>query len=489
MTTGTFEKQRATIYDLVAAGEIEGVVGGLAGVYLNDTSIIDASTVQAFQPIHGLVTVSGTSITNAVNNAGQGLFTGLSTSSLALNPRYIQIKGAGKNSTLASAMSAGATNIVSAANSIFTASMIQPITEDDSIGAVFGYDAPVAFMVRIAGASSSGQDYRGILINVGNSGSGTGNRGTLSPPITKAVAAGTAFEIDEVRKITAIGSATTATLASTVTRSATATTARVSGAVHTTTALTSGTSKRNYESARASFYRGTRNQPAHTSPRGAAAASYTLGPNFELKWHTTQDSSSGQSTYFIAADSFSFSQNSKAEIDRVKVNIEFTGGLSFTSGGGNKHPASAEFQIVLEYKNDASDSSFTKELMVGKNYGGSDFVQSVPSWNGDVKTHKNVFYGGQNTRNSNGVITKKDQKVAFIKEYDIDLKPFQPLADWRIAIKRLSPDSSKDYTHQDHTVVAMARVKTVEALIEEKLSYPLTAYGVCLLYTSDAADE
>ena len=79
MTTGTFEKQRATIYDLVAAGEIEGVVGGLAGVYLNDTSIIDASTVQAFQPIHGLVTVSGTSITNAVNNAGQGLFTGLST--------------------------------------------------------------------------------------------------------------------------------------------------------------------------------------------------------------------------------------------------------------------------------------------------------------------------------------------------------------------------------------------------------------------------
>ena len=83
MTTGTFEKQRATIYDLVAAGEIEGVVGGLAGVYLNDTSIIDASTVQAFQPIHGLVTVSGTSITNAVNNAGQGLFCLLYTSDAA----------------------------------------------------------------------------------------------------------------------------------------------------------------------------------------------------------------------------------------------------------------------------------------------------------------------------------------------------------------------------------------------------------------------
>ncbi|OUW06584.1 MAG: hypothetical protein CBD16_00005, partial [Betaproteobacteria bacterium TMED156] len=437
MTTGTFEKQRATIYDLVAAGEIEGVVGGLAGVYLNDTSIVDAGTVQAFQPIHGVVTVSSTSITNAVNNAGQGLFTGLSTSSLALNPRYIQIKGAGKNSTLASAMSVGSTNIVSAANSIFTASMIQPITEDDSTGAVFGYDAPVAFMVRIPGASSSGQDYKGILINVGNSGSGTGNRGTLSPPITKAVAAGTAFEIDEVRKITAIGSATTATLASAVTRSATATTARVSGAIHTTTSLTSGTSKRNYESAKASFYRGTRNQPAHTSPRGASAASYTLGPNFDLKWHTSQDSSSGQSTYFIAADSFSFSQNSKAEVDRVKINLEFPGGLSFTSESGNKHTAYAEFQITLEYKSDASDGTFTKELMVGRNYGGTDFITSVPAWNQLMETQRDVLYSGGGTRQSNGVVSKRNQKVAFIKEFDIDLKPFQPLGDWRIGIKRL----------------------------------------------------
>ena len=41
MTTGTFEKQRAIIYDLVAAGEVQGIVGGLGGIYLNDTAIID----------------------------------------------------------------------------------------------------------------------------------------------------------------------------------------------------------------------------------------------------------------------------------------------------------------------------------------------------------------------------------------------------------------------------------------------------------------
>ena len=38
MTTGTFEKQRAIIYDLVAAGEVQGIVGGLGGIYLNAVS-------------------------------------------------------------------------------------------------------------------------------------------------------------------------------------------------------------------------------------------------------------------------------------------------------------------------------------------------------------------------------------------------------------------------------------------------------------------
>ena len=203
-----------------------------------------------------------------------------------------------------------------------------------------------------------------------------------------------------------------------------------------------------------------------------------MGPNFDLKWHTSQDNSGGQSTYFITGDSFSMSQNSKEEVDRVKINLEFPGGLSFTGESGKKHRAYAEFQITLEYKSDASDGTFTKELMIGRNYGGTDFITSVPAWNQLMETQRDVLYSGGGSRQSNGVVSKTNQKVAFIKEFDIDLKPFQPLADWRIGIKRLSPDSSKDYTFEKHTVVAATRVKSVEAIIEEKLSYPLSAYGV-----------
>ena len=196
--SATFEKQRAIIYDLVAAGEIQGVVGGLSGVYLNNTAIVDADTIQQFQPVQGIVTVSGTSVTNAVKPGGGGLFTGLTTADLALNPRYLQIKGAGKTSTLASALTVNSTTIVSADNNIFTAGMIQPMDEDDASGPVYGYDAPVAHLIRIPGASSGGGTYKGIILQVGNSGSGTGNRALISPPISKAVASGATFEIDEV---------------------------------------------------------------------------------------------------------------------------------------------------------------------------------------------------------------------------------------------------------------------------------------------------
>ena len=165
------------------------------------------------------------------------------------------------------------------------------------------------------------------------------------------------------------------------------------------------------------------------------------------------------------------------------------GGLSFTSDNGKHHPAFIELQIVLEYKTDPAQSSFTKELIVGKNYGGSDFVDSVPGRPNDpvqtwaqthpgIETTRDVYYKAGGSRMSSGVIRGTQQKTAFIKEFEVDLKPFQPLVDWRIGIKRLSPESSVDYTHEDHNVVAMARVKTIEAVIEDNLSYPLSAYSI-----------
>ena len=108
----SFERQKGTIYDLIAAGEIEGVVGGLSGVYFNDTAITDVDTVKhsttqtSIAPRHGTcdASSSSTTLSNCVAEDGTtGLFVGLSTSDLSDKPRYIQIKDAGPTSTLAEA--------------------------------------------------------------------------------------------------------------------------------------------------------------------------------------------------------------------------------------------------------------------------------------------------------------------------------------------------------------------------------------------------
>ena len=481
-----FEKQKAIVYDLISAGEVSGIVGGLSGVYLNDTAIADRASIANLQGGSGTANVSGTAVSAATRSSGTGLFNGIS---LGDGPRYVQIIGAGKTSTLSTALKENDDTIISAANSIFTSSMIQPITEDPASGPVYGFDSPVKFLVRIPGARRDGGEYTGIITSVGNSGSGTGNKATLNPPIGKNVNAGVTFEIDEVRKISSITGNNTCTLASAVTRSVSSAPIKLSQAIVNTRDLSAGISSVNYESAKAFFNAGTRSQPAHTHPGTTTSASYTVGPNFDLKWHTSQDPGTGQATYFIDADSFSFAQNSKEEVDKVKINIEMPGGLSFTSDNGKHHPAFIELQIVLEYKTDPAQSSFTKELIVGKNYGGSDFVDSVPGRPNDpvqtwaqthpgIETTRDVYYKSGGSRMSSGVIRGTQQKTAFIKEFEVDLKPFQPLVDWRIGIKRLSPESSVDYTHEDHNVVAMARVKTIEAIIEDNLSYPLSAYSI-----------
>ena len=474
---GSFEKQRGIIYDLISAGEIQGIVGGLSGVYFNDTAIVDKDTMASVGEKIGTCDAnsSSTTISNATTKDGTGLFAGISTSDLTNNPRYLQVQGAGNSSTLLSAVSAGASSISVNTDNTFSVSMKQKIGFTNSQAST--YDS-VKYLVRIPGAKADGSEYRGIITNVYSTTGKTNNRATIQPAIGKAVASGTAVEVDAVIQITAINSTSSCTLASAPARSATGANCKLGQAAHSSVNTTTGPSKLNYASARATIYNGDRYQAAHDMPGTPAAASYVIGPNFNLKWHNSNDPGSGQATYFVSSSAFSFTQNSKEEVDRLKINIEFPAGLHNTTDEGKDRNAYAEFQLVLEYKQDANAGTFTKILAIGKDYGGADFDQSVPAWSTTYKNQRDILYSGNGTRQSNGLVRRVNQTVKFIQEFEIDLKPFQPLADWRIGIKRLSPDSTADYTVDQHNFVGPTTVKTVEAIIEEKLRYPLSAYGV-----------
>ena len=207
--TPGYEKQRAVIYDLISAGEIQGLVGGLSGVYLNDTSIIDSASMIDVQSKLGTATVSGTAVTSATNTAGIGLFTGITTADLTNNPRYLQIKGAGKSSTLSAAAKENANSIVVTANNTFNDGMVNPIGKGTTSSS---YD-PVVAMIRIAGGAANGGEYRGIITGIASS-SGTNNKAYITPRLGKDVASGAAVAVDAVRAISAIGSNTACTLVS-----------------------------------------------------------------------------------------------------------------------------------------------------------------------------------------------------------------------------------------------------------------------------------
>ena len=57
------DKQYGVITDLISAGEIEGVVGGLSGIYLNGVSLMDKTEYNSRRMRAGIATVSGTSVT------------------------------------------------------------------------------------------------------------------------------------------------------------------------------------------------------------------------------------------------------------------------------------------------------------------------------------------------------------------------------------------------------------------------------------------
>ena len=207
------EEQYGTITDLVSVGEIDGLVGGLSGVYLNDTALLSKDNYKQTRAKNGTVSVTGSSISNAGT-----LFKGVTLSN---GLRYIQIKNAGAASTLSSALSVG-DNEVSTSSSFFLPYHINnytgnsPNSENDII----------SHRIRIPGAGPNGTEYTGLAKIVSGSTSAT-----LSPMITTAVSAGTAITLDQVSLIIRIDSDSSATLGGAVGVNQSSVPARLANAV------------------------------------------------------------------------------------------------------------------------------------------------------------------------------------------------------------------------------------------------------------------
>ena len=247
------DKQYGVITDLLCAGEIEGVVGGLSGIYLNGVSLMDKTEYNSRRMRVGTATVSGTSVTSANN-----LFNNID---LSKGSRYLQILSSGPTGNLNTMpaysnqfkVKKGVGMVFVPNGFINTDYTFEPGTTNKN-----NIDLDVSARIRIPGAGTDGNEYVGVITGVGTHQT-YGDYIQISPKPSRDLSASSTrtFEIDTVHKISSISNANTATLATSVTRGVTQGTAILSQAQ---SFYKTDSDKLNYDNTYAFVRRGTRYQ-------------------------------------------------------------------------------------------------------------------------------------------------------------------------------------------------------------------------------------
>ena len=394
------ERQYGVVYDLLCAGPINGVVGGLSGIYLNDTPLVDHETYKKVRMKYRI---------NASINASTGVITATNIFKdvdLANGARFIQMVtsdgGAtpgGISTTLAAGMAKDSRS-VTAASSVFTL----PMSLNYNLIRTAYLSDHIGFKIRIDGAGPDGKQYNGIITRVSNP-AGSGSGAVIFPAISTAVNSGANVYIDKFFAVSSITNANSGVLANYTGSNATNVSCIVSQASQF---YNDSSSNLNYDNAFAHVKTGTRYQTPIEAAQGygdAPSASYMISPNTNLTWYAgtggqflspgPSNTSSGArataSATFINASQFNLAQNVKSEIDRVNITIGFPSGLRYISPKGNDGPAAVEFQVILRYKQDSSESTFQTKLIHGRDYGGTNFIDGVVQTNGDSTTKSTTY--------------------------------------------------------------------------------------------------
>ena len=359
---GAGEKQFGIITDLIAAGEINGLVGGLSGVYLNGTALTDTATYAAVRAKKGTVSANGVNVTNAA-----GLFSGVD---LSRGDRFLLIRGAGKSTTLASSISPGDTIVTVNTSNFFTDDM-----GFNAAGTMLAdYQEEAQTQIIIPNAGPDGKTYRGVMISRRG-----GTEAYIQPPVSKGVSSNEVLRVDKTYKISSITNANTAVLTTAVLTNVTDAATSMSSAVNFYNTSNQGL---NYDNAWAQLKRGTRYQTPINKAYGASvpSASYMIAPGTSLTWYSGTGGitvGGSASATNISSAAFNFGQNTKQEIDTVTITIEFPAGLQYISPKGNQGKAGVELQMILHYKYSSNQTAYDKKLIIGRDYGGSDFIDGL----------------------------------------------------------------------------------------------------------------
>lgn len=425
-STGPTSPQYAVVYDLISEGEIHGLVNGAASVYLNGTPLVAQSSSASVSSIvsgNGSFTSGNTTVTSSqVNLSGT---TG----------RLILLERGGK---VSSTFSANAGDFRLRAQNFFTANMaINP--------AFIGAARP---KLRITGMGPRGNEYVGVVTQYIDA-----NTAVVEPAIY-TTGTNKSGGIDHVAIVnTATSNSLTVYVAPTV--SGTKFQILPAGIPQQELAYNDNW---NFKNTAVNFRVGTLNQTPITYA-DVPTASFLTSIEQSLEWTNTFNGLQSPLSY----GAVSLGVAEAAEIDKIKIGIEFPAGLYKNTGEKQKiKSAFVGFQVKFQY----TQGGVTKTAVILGPSSGTGFPsgkQTQSTWVNAISRYTGYY--------------EAEVTSSFIHEIEIQVEQFKPFTNFSVFISRLNPHNSSDYESADDTIINGTNVKYIECQVLDKFRYPHSAYA------------
>ncbi len=442
-------------YDLISEGEIE-LVNGLSGVYFNRTPIVNESLSSNVQANQLGVFLNGT-----------GPFTVEIQATLpaGLQLPVIVLDG------LAEGTVSSSTSTTVTASSFFTTAMINGSSGDGTL-------VP---KLRIKSANLDGSDYVGSITSIAS------NTATVSPPIpTNAAGKRINFDLFTTATATPLFIEGTDTNFSTLQITSIPNSVNIKARndarilVDSVSGNLPGSTSddKNFKYVSVNFRPGTLSQLPVKNLPSFTAASLGFAVNQEIKQFTNYFNNSKLNNFWgkytlkrpsgaiggaeVVINASSVAPGSITEVDELLLTISAPNGLYAANSEGKPRQWGAVFQIIFRYTN----GSVTKDVIV---FGPTD--AEVTGASILVAADSGTFR--RNGADPTGTI-RAASKTALDFDFRWSLEQYKPFTDFQVIVRKVTTDNLE---YNNDIIVATTSIKALQAFINDKLSYPHSAYA------------
>jgi hypothetical protein len=469
------DAQRATIYDLISEGEIEGLVDGASSIYLDGTPIMDESDRAIYDGYSGNdADISGSTVT--INDLPSGVdLRDLSFTSTRKIVFYDNVTSGSSLNTDTGDFNVVAPSVFNRDSGVFTSADIQksitfiqagPNNEnhDAKITWAWGTSACV-YTPAIPGSWGAPQNVTFRMVGAG------GTTSSQEYTILSAPA------INQLTLTSSPGGSQNG--------------ARWSILPAENRPSVSQDETRNFNSASWFFLPGKRDQEVPPQEAGLTGSSFGSDFNEEIKQTDRPNGTytvTGQDAILKTA-STELQLANPSGTDQIKIVMAFPQMVEYTDAG-NKWATGVEFQIYFEYLRggiwfngpDGKPPTDTSAIPI---FGDSDDGIQARPYNDvrdlDDDTVADLTEGKVTKWALNGVPGGTTQtgrlfyksESEFTVDWGFSVEAFKPFSDWRIRIKRVTGNEVS--TDEDHEGRHQSYLTSIFAITNDVLNYPYSA--------------